>query len=152
MEDVIHLEEDAAIPLDELGTTAYANEVDISNFLSDESEYDLNLGTPIDILEIEVSTRKIPRYSCAAHKCNIAVRKSVKQEEEVSDTLVDLSQHASNTRKSIKLSEIHYKTKSRLRTDNKTRWSSSFLMLNSFLKAYKNKAFEGNLTDLYISI
>jgi hypothetical protein len=105
----------------------------------------LERGTPINELEIEIGSTKIPRYSCSAHKCNIAVRKSIQQEDAVSNTLVSLSKHASDSRKSNKLSEIHYKTKSRLRTDNKTRWSSSFIMLNSFLKAYDRNAFQGIL-------
>ena len=38
-----------------------------------------------------------------------------------------------------------FKKKNRIRNENLTRWSSSFLILNSFSKAYLKKCFENGL-------
>ena len=52
-----------------------------------------------------------------------------------------MSKFASKTHKSYKLAEVFEEAKCRLRTVNYTRWTSSFLMMLSFLKAFSRKCF-----------
>jgi hypothetical protein len=107
-------------------------------------EYDLSVDrTLIRQLNIELGTNKLPRYSCACHKNNIAVRMAIKKHS-LTRTLVKLSHFAGITRRTIRLAQIHIKKKCRLRTENLTRWSSSYMMLVSYKKAYDRDAFSEN--------
>ena len=92
-------------------------------------------------MNIKVGSINIPRYSCTAHKLNICVRKSILNNSVVSEFFKELSKFSSSTRHSIPRSLIHRNKKSKLRTDNATRWGSTFLMLESILKAHKRGAF-----------
>ena len=96
----------------------------------------------LDFIEIKIDSINVPRYSCAAHKLNICIRKSILECEFVSKFLKDLSKFASSIIHSIPRSLVHRNKKSKLRTDNATRWGSSFLMLEAILKAYKRGAFD----------
>jgi hypothetical protein len=108
----------------------------------DEQYYDLSYGRPLTDPHMSINASTLLRFSCAAHKCNLAVRKAIEDHKSFSRMLSNLSYFASNTGKSIGLSRIYREKKSRLRTVNNTRWSSSFLMIQSFLKAYKNGCFD----------
>ena len=90
--------------------------------------------------ELKGSTR-IARYSCAAHKLNIAVRKGVKASQYVSQFLESLSSHARSIRHSIEKQAIHRQHKCKIQRQNATRWSSSLIMLVSYLKSYKSGIF-----------
>lgn len=115
------------------------------------AEYDfsrLNTNTtnelnnkPIKDLSINLGTDEIPRYSCACHKNNIAVRIAIKKHNHISRVLVKLSKYAAKHKNSINLVKLSIKKKARLRIENKTRWSSSYLMLESFHRAYLRNAF-----------
>ncbi|CAF0905174.1 unnamed protein product, partial [Brachionus calyciflorus] len=90
---------------------------------------------------IELDTNSVPRYSCAAHKLNLAVRSGIKKSKKFSYILAKLSKFASEIRRSNIKSLSFIENKAKLRCENGTRWSSSYLMLESFLKAYEKKAF-----------
>lgn len=105
-------------------------------------EYDLDLGDPLYELHINLGSNDIPRLSCACHKANVAVRMAVKKHESFSTLLAALSKFAARTRASINQSRIHINEKSRLRCENQSRWSSSFLMLESFKKCYDKNIFK----------
>ena len=79
------------------------------------------------------------------HKLNIALRKSIKISQTLTNLLTSLSNCASEIRMSNAKSKIFQKKKSRIRNENLTRWSSSYLMLNSFYRAYQKKCFSGDL-------
>ena len=81
------------------------------------------------------------RYSCAAHKLNIAVRKSVNAKQYVSAFLASLSNHARDIRHSIETQGLHRQNKCKIQRQNNTRWSSGLIMLVSYLKAYKKGLF-----------
>ena len=98
----------------------------------------------LDCLEIQLGTNRLPRFSCACHKTNIAVRKAIKQSPTLARSLAALSKFASDVRKSIQSSHIFRLNKNRLRCESNTRWSSSFLMLLCFYKAYEKNCFEVN--------
>jgi len=48
---------------------------------------------------------------------------------------------ASESRRTRELSFMHNPTKSRLRCENATRWSSTYLMFETFIKAFKKDVF-----------
>jgi len=93
-------------------------------------------------LNIKLGTNELPRFSCAAHKMNIAVRKAILSHKPLSKMLGKLSKFAASVKHSINLSKIHLSNKCCLRCENATRWGSSFLMLWSYIKAYNSSAFE----------
>ena len=93
-------------------------------------------------LTIKLGTIELPRFSCAAHKMNIAVRKAILSHKPLSKMLRKLSKFAASVKHSINLSKIHLSNKCCLRCENATRWSSSFLMLWSYIKAYNSSAFD----------
>jgi hypothetical protein len=108
---------------------------------NEKDEYDPSLGDPIYELNINFGTNDIPRFSCACHKANIAVRLAIKKHKGLSTLLASLSCFAAKTRNSINKSHLHIDEKSRLRCENQTRWSSSFLMLESFKKCFDKNIF-----------
>jgi hypothetical protein len=119
------------------------NSAKINREVFDEmDEYDLDLGDPLYELHINLGSNDIPRLSCACHKAIVAVRMAVKKHESFSTLLAALSKFAARTRASINQSRIHINEKSRLRCENQTRWSSSFLMLESFKKCYDKNIFK----------
>ena len=109
---------------------------------SDDNLYDLRKGTLIRDLRIKISSNYLPRFSCACHKINIAVRKAIASHDKLCNILRELNIKNKVIRRSIKLSKIFRKKKSKLRLENLTRWSSAYLMLESVRKAIKRKAFD----------
>ena len=87
-----------------------------------------------------MGSNKLPRFSCAAHKLNIAVRTAIKSSKSFSRILKTLSQFESSIH-SISLSTLHLNKKCQVRCENATRWGSSFLMLSSFIRAYNLNVF-----------
>ncbi|RNA09202.1 zinc finger BED domain-containing 1-like [Brachionus plicatilis] len=75
----------------------------------------------INILNIELGTNMIPRYSCAAHKINLAVRAAIKSCPVFSNTLTKLSKFASSIRRFNVLSVNFIEKKAKLRCENGTR-------------------------------
>lgn len=102
-----------------------------------DNQYDLTKGTPIRVLSLTIRTKIVARYSCANHKLNISIRQSISEHEYVLEMLKTLSAFAASTRRSIHLSKIYRELKASLRSENDTRWGSSFQMLMSFIKANK---------------
>ncbi|CAF1089479.1 unnamed protein product [Brachionus calyciflorus] len=98
----------------------------------------------INFLNIQIGTNSIPRYSCAAHKINLAVRSSIKLCRFFSKMLSQLSNYAATIRRSNINSLVFIEKKCKLRCENGTRWSSSYLMLESFYNAYEKGAFNNN--------
>ncbi len=69
---------------------------------------------------------KIPRYSCACHKANIAVNKTIKAHTKMQEDLRAIAKYTKKIRKS-KQNKLFAIEKCRLHCANKTRWSSAFL-------------------------
>jgi hypothetical protein len=84
-------------------------------------------SSPIHDFNIQLVTDTLPRFSCACHKTNLVN--------------IKLNKFASRSHRSIHLSAIFHDLKSRSRCETLTRWCSSFIMLWSFYKAYKNNCF-----------
>ncbi|RNA21659.1 zinc finger BED domain-containing 4-like, partial [Brachionus plicatilis] len=80
----------------------------------------------------DIGTNTIPRYSCAAHKINLM---------RILRLLAKLSKYAASVRTSTIISYDFTEKKAKLRCEIGTRWSSSYLMLQSFYKAYEKSAF-----------
>ena len=113
----------------------------------DKNEY-LNLqdASPLKDLCLCIGSDSVPRFSCACHKSNLAVRKAIKSSKTFTKNLAKLTKFAAKIRSSNLKSKIFEQNHTRLRCENCTRWSSSFLMLFQFYKAYKNECFKGELT------
>lgn len=118
-------------------------EVPITDY-DDGQFYDLEKGEPIFENAFVIDLQNVRRYSCSAHKANIGVRSAIHQCDTISSILEKLSKFAFDTKKSIALSKVFTKAKSKLKTNNKTRWSSDFLMLESYLRAYMKDIFQGS--------
>jgi hypothetical protein len=123
------------------GTTEFIDE-NIDETQIEENEYDLskeNSSTFDDlIIELDdVNGHKIPRYSCACHKCNIAIRKAIKLCPGFAKDMSALKNYTKTIRKSNLKISIFKLEKCRMRCENATRWSSAFLTVFSVYKAYK---------------
>ena len=113
----------------------------IHNEMEIEIDYDEYLGDPEDSIpqteyNINLGTSHTPRFSCACHKLNLALRHAITVHKVLSDIIVDLNQANSRIRRSVCLRKLFRDRKSILRLENNTRWSSIFLMLESVKKAY----------------
>ena len=109
----------------------------------ENGEYDFGVGggQPFKDLDIQLGTSKLPRYSCANHKANIAVRLALKLCGPIVTILIRLSKYASRMRKSVNLSRSLHEAHARLQCDSNARWSAALIMLQSFLKTYRKEAF-----------
>lgn len=116
-------------------------ECDESVLIRTEESEEYESEDQVNVLNIELGTNMLPRYSCAAHKINLAVRESIKSCPGFSNILTKLSNFAASIRRSNVLSVNFIEKKAKLRCENGTRWSSSYLMLESFYKAYEKNAF-----------
>ena len=107
--------------------------------------YDLNKGTPIKNLSINIGESDLPRFSCACHKVNLAVRHSISRHSELCSILKKLNSTNAHIRRSIKLTQTFKEKKCKLRLENLTRWSSAYLLLESVKKAYDRNLFNEEL-------
>lgn len=83
-----------------------AGEIDID--LNLNLQYDFEKGAPIENKELRIIENKITRYSCAAHKLNIALRHAFELHDEFSNILVTLNKFNSHVRNTIEYSEVSY--------------------------------------------
>ncbi len=107
----------------------------------DEFQFKNESDKPYYDYEIELGSSKTARYSCACHKCNIAVRLAIKNHTVLCNLLSTLSKYAAKNKNSINLIKLNIEYHARLRIENTTRWSSSYLMLMSFHKAIMKNTF-----------
>ncbi len=107
-------------------------------------EYICN-NAPIDHLDIRLGTDSIPRFCCACHKLNLAVRKAIKDTTTLSRSLAILNKFSANIRKSYNDHRIFLEKKNRLRCEGCTRWSAAYLMLQCFYRAYLKGCFDREL-------
>ncbi|CAF1149830.1 unnamed protein product [Brachionus calyciflorus] len=66
---------------------------------------------------------------------------AIEKSQQLSKLLRKLSAYAAKHKNSINSSKFFIQKKARLKMENKTRWSSSFMILDSFHKALKKQAF-----------
>ena len=93
-------------------------------------------GQVFTAITIPIGGYETPRSSCANHKSNVAVVGSIENNPELCNDVTLLSSCASDNKKSLYATKIFICKRARLKINNKTRWSSVFLMLASFHKAY----------------
>lgn len=98
-------------------------------------------------LELEIGSSKIPRFCCACHKLNLAIREAIEGHEQLSSILATCNALSAEVRRSIKKSQPFRKMRCMLRCENNTRWSSSFLMILAILKAYQKGVISKNEND-----
>lgn len=113
--------------------------------INDEAFYDLTKGTPLESFTIKLGSDELPRFSCANHKLNLAVRHAIENHNELVNILQVLNKSNSHIRRSIQLNRIFRLEKCRLRLENLTRWSSAYLMLESVKKAYGKSVFNEDM-------
>ena len=94
---------------------------------------------------MELGTDKLPRYSCACHKNNIAVRWAINADKYLPRVLKNLSSYSAKHKNSINRNKLSIQKKARLRIENSTRWSSCFLVLESHHKGYLRNIFSSDL-------
>jgi hypothetical protein len=116
--------------------------------LEDENEandYNLNDGNElIEDLTLLIGSNKYPRFSCVNHKANLAIRKTIKQDKSLQRVIKKLNKYSSSTHMSVIKSREFIIKKNRLRSENLTRWSSTFLLILSFYKAHVKGIFNEN--------
>jgi hypothetical protein len=118
------------------------NENDADEILYFEAEDNLQNN-----LNIKLGSSEIGRFQCANHKLDIVGRKAVKLHPELSNICKKLNRSNARCRKVIKLSKVFRKKKCRLRLENKTRWSTFYLLLLSVKKAYDKGAFDQRIPE-----
>ena len=110
-------------------------------------DYDTAKGDVFEDFDIEIGDSKIPRYSCACHKANLAVRHAISMHP-IGENLKLLNTSNNHIRKSVELNKVFFKNKARLRIENRTRWSSAYLLLESVKRAYDKQLFDDENDDL----
>jgi hypothetical protein len=119
---------------------------ELNELVSDEFDehYDFSHGQLIKTLNLEIGSTKIPRFQCACHKLNLAVRHAIKHHEPTKLLLRKLNSWCVTVRNAIALNKLFVECHVRLRLDNSlTRWSSAFLMVEAVHRAYKAKIIDG---------
>jgi hypothetical protein len=97
---------------------------------------------PITDFKINLGTSDLPLFNCANHKLNLATRAAISIHRPLVKILKDLNKINSSIRRSVQLNRAFKEQKCRVRLENLTRWSSSYLMLLSVKKAYDKGLFE----------
>ena len=114
---------------------------EVEENLDDKSEYEPGYLSSMFDIKLKIGSKIIPQYSCANYKLNCALRNSILAHEPLNHLLSGLSKFVSNSKKKIEIARLLRKTQTKLVSDNRTRWGSSFLMLLSFLKAKRLNIF-----------
>jgi hypothetical protein len=104
--------------------------------------------SPIRNLRIKLGSFDIPRFCCACHKLNLAVRHAIESHGSICKILSKINSSNATIRRSVRLNNVFAEKKCRLRIENLTRWSSSFLMLESVKRAYNKGAFNNENEEL----
>ncbi len=113
-----------------------------------ERYYDFSKGWPIKNLKIKIGSSNLPRFCCACHKLNLAVRHPIESHGAICKILSKINSSNASIRRLVKLNNVFADKKCRLRIENLTRWSSSFLMLESVKRAYNKGAFNDENEEL----
>lgn len=98
-------------------------------------------GDMLDILNINLGSADIPRFSCADHNDNNSVRSAIARHPLVCENLKQLTSFCVMIRNNTVLNNIFKELRCRLRIENNTRWGSAFLVLEMIKKAYDRNAF-----------
>lgn len=112
----------------------------LENFLYEYQTYDYYDG-----FNLVIGSNRVLRVSCANHKLNLAIRRGISLCDELKSILVALNNANVQIRRSIKLNSMFRNKKCRLRCENATRWSSSYLLLESTKRAYDKNMFDEQL-------
>ena len=120
--------------------------INLDSKLSNESVINFD-ENPLNVIDLEIGSTEIPRFSCMNHKLNLAVRKAISLHYELDEMLNDINKACARIRRSVKLSSPFREKRCRLRCENTTRWSSSFLMLEAVLRAFKKGLFVDDSAD-----
>lgn len=121
--------------------------IQIENDFS-EKYYDYSKGSPIKNLKIKLGSSDLPRFCCACHKLNLAFRHAIESHGAICKILSKINSSNATIRISVKLNNVFAEKKCRLRIENLTRWSSSFLMLESVKRAFSKGAFNQENEEL----
>ena len=128
---------------DENDSDGQADPIDQASLDETEQElFDQNLGKPISTLNINLGTDDLPRYQCADHKLDIAVKTAIKMHPEFTKIVQTLNKSNNHFKRVCKLSKIFRNKKCRLRVQGKQRWSLVYLILESTKRALDKKAFD----------
>lgn len=95
----------------------------------------MSKGKPLENLVIKLGSDELPRFSCANHKLNFALRRAIRTYDEIVNITKLLNQSNAHIRRSIQINRMFRLEKCRLRLENLTRWSSAYLMLETVKKA-----------------
>ncbi len=102
--------------------------------------------------EIQIGTDKLPRFSCANHKLNLAIRGAIGCNQTITSDLKKLNQYVNKVRRSHNMNRIFQNYRCRLRFENQTRWGSAFLCLETIKKAYDRGIFNDPNLELTLPI
>lgn len=112
-----------------------------------DNYYDLNRGQPIKTLSIKIGSNELPRFQCANHKLNLAIRRAIDLNDGIKEVIRLVNASNAHVRRSVQLNRVFRENKSRLRIENLTRWSSAYLLLESTKRAYDNNMFNENNSE-----
>ncbi|CAF0896779.1 unnamed protein product [Brachionus calyciflorus] len=109
---------------------------------------DLNRGQPLRDLELIIGSDVVPRFSCECHKLNLAIRKALTTQNTVCSIIRRINKSNTEIRRRVNLNRTFRLKKCRLRKENKTRWSSAYMLLECVMKAYERGLFDSPDTEL----
>ena len=92
-------------------------------------------------MNINLGSDDLPRFQCANHKLNLVIRYAISKSPEINRILSELNKCNSDIKAKIKFNHNFYLNKCKLRLENKTRWSSSYFVLESVKNAYDKGLF-----------
>jgi len=145
------VDDEIKINIESVNNTEFQNSISFSK----EPVIDLNQSSntnfdfssmyesmPIPDFKINFGTSDLPLFNCVNQKLNLATRAAISIHRPLVDILKDLNKINSSIRQSVQLNRAFKEQKSRVRLENLTRWSSSYLLLLSVKKAYDKGMFE----------
>ncbi len=111
---------------------------------------DLEKGEPIENLDLEIGSQRIKMFNCANHKSNLGVRSAILKLPSLVHNLKLINKFITSVRKQIQINKLFVNFKCRLRSENATRWSSTFLALEMVKRAHDRGALKN--MELPVSI
>jgi hypothetical protein len=114
-------------------------EIDINNHENEneDDEYNLTGGHSfIKEFELLIVSNRCPRFLCANHKVNLAIRKTIKCNNTFLKIIKKLNKFFNSSHMSVIQPQIFCIKKNRSRSENLTRWSYTFMLIFSYYKGY----------------
>jgi len=89
-------------------TAAHGPEIEFDSSKIQPNNMYVNSTAPFEKLEIKIDNNSIMRFSCAAHKLNLALRHAFELDDEFSSILTQLNKYCSGMRNSNEFKQVSF--------------------------------------------